>query len=362
MNIVCFIYSLGPGGAERVMSILASAFVSRGHKVTIVTYDEGRPSFFPLHPEVTVQKLRLSGGSMLKRIGNHFRRIPTFRHVIRKTRPDIVISFMNRTNVLVLMAAIGLNIPVIVSERNDPRKYGPGFPYGYLRSWLYRNAMVVVVQSKGIAEWFKQMSERVVVIPNPVKTYKANKNSEDRRTQIIIAVGSLTRQKGFDLLLTAFAKVHKEFPEWNLVIYGDGPERSVLKRQIRELKLNGKAQLPGLTTNLTSHFRTAGCFVLSSRFEGFPNVLLEALTCGCPVVATNCSDSISEIVRHGWNGLLIPSEDIDSLANALRQIMEDAELCRILEANGPVSVGRFDIDSIVDDWEKLFQEVASEQF
>lgn len=358
MNIVCFIYSLGPGGAERVMSILASAWASRGHKVTIVTYDEGRPSFFFLPPEVTVQKLRLSGGSMLKRIGNHFRRIPTFRRIIRETRPDIVISFMDRTNVLVLMAAIGLNVPIIVSERTNPLRYSPGFPYNYLRRCLYQKAMAVVVQSKGLSEWFKPMSNRVAVIPNPVKACRDNQNYPAARTFTAVGAGRLSLEKGFDLLLTAFAKVHKEFPEWNLVIYGDGPERPAIERQIHELKLNGRVRLPGLATSLSVHLRTAGCFVLSSRREGLPNVLLEALACGCPVVATNCSDSISEIVQHGRNGLLIPSEDSESLTNALRRIMEDVELRRVFEANGPVSIRRFDVDSIVDHWERLFQETV----
>jgi glycosyltransferase involved in cell wall biosynthesis len=299
---------------------------------------------------------------MLKRIGNHFRRIPTFRRVIRETRPDIVISFMHRTNVLVLMAAISLDIPVIVSEHTDPRLYSPGFPYNYLRSCLYRKAMAVVALSKKQAEWFKPMSSRVVVMPNPVRACKGNQNFQAKRTFTAVGAGRLSFEKGFDLLLTAFAKVYKEYPEWNLIIYGEGPKRPALERQIHELKLSGRVQLPGLTTNLTANLRTAGYFVLSSRREGLPNVLIEALACGCPVVATNCTDSISKIVQHKWNGLLIPSEDTYSLASALRQIMEDAELRRILEANGPVSVSRFDIDSIVDDWEKLFQEVASEQF
>jgi len=320
------------------------------------------PPFFSLSPEVTVHKLRLAGGSAARRVSNHLRRIPSFRRVIRETRPDIIISFMDRTNVLVLLAAIGLGIPIIVSERIDPQRYSPGFPYNYLRRWLYRKAAAVIVQSKGQADWFKQMSTRVAVIPNPVNACTNDRNSQAERTSTIIAVGRLTRQKGFDLLLTAFAKVHKKHPEWNLAIYGDGPERPAIERQIRELKLNEKVQLPGLTTSLTAHLRTAGCFVLSSRFEGFPNVLIEALACGCPVIATNCSDSIAEIVRHGWNGLLIPSEDTDSLANALNRIMEDATLRATLEANASDSVRKFDIDSIAGHWEKLFQEIASEQF
>jgi len=355
MRLTCFIYSLGPGGAERVMSILASAWVSRGHRVTIVTYDEGSTAFYALHPEVTVQKLRLAGGSVVRRMSNHFRRIPTFRRIISETQPDIVISFMDRTNVLVLMAAIGLNIPVIVSERIDPRRYSPGFPYNYLRRWLYRKATAVIVQSKGQADWFKQMSNRVVVIPNPVNACTNDRNSQAERTSIIIAVGRLTRQKGFDLLLTAFSKVHKEHPEWNLVIYGDGPERAALERQIFELKLNGRVQLPGLTTNLTAHLRTAGCFVLSSRFEGFPNVLIEALACGCPVVATDCTDSISEIIQHGWNGLLITSEDVDAMADALHCLMVDEGLRRTMEKLGPDVIGRFNIESVVEQWSRILE-------
>jgi glycosyltransferase involved in cell wall biosynthesis len=252
------------------------------------------------------------------------------------------------------MAALALNVPVIVSERIDPRRYNPGFPYNFLRRWLYCNATAVIVQSKGQADWFKQMSNRLVVIPNPVNACTNDRNSQAERTSIIIAVGRLIRQKGFDLLLTAFSKMHKEHPEWNLVIYGDGPERPALERQIRELKLNGKVQLPGLTTSLTAHLRTAGFFILSSRFEGFPNVLMEALACGCPVVATNCTDSISEIVHHGCNGLLIPSEDVDAMADALHRLMVDEGLRRTMEKLGPDVIRRFNTESVVEQWSRIF--------
>ncbi|OEU52716.1 MAG: hypothetical protein BA868_03110 [Desulfobacterales bacterium C00003106] len=217
--------------------------------------------------------------------------------------------------------------------------------------------MSVVVQSKAQASWFEQMSNRVAVIPNPVQACANDLNCQARRTSLVMAAGRLSHEKGFDLLLTAFAKINRKHPEWNLVIYGDGPERPALERQIRELKLNGRVQLPGVTARLSTHLRTAGCFVLSSRFEGFPNVLMEALACGCPVVASSCAD-ISEIVRHGWNGLVIPPEDPDGLANALRLILEDVKLRRVFEENGPVSIRRFDVDSIVDHWERLFQETV----
>jgi glycosyltransferase involved in cell wall biosynthesis len=261
---------------------------------------------------------------------------------------------MDRTNVLVLMAAIGLGIPVIVSERIDPRRYNPGFPYNFLRRWLYRNATAVIVQSNGQADWFKQMSNRVAVIPNPVQACINDRNSQAGRTSIIIAVGRLTRQKGFDLLLTAFAKVLKEYPKWSLVIYGEGPERATLEKQIQKLKLDGKVKLPGVKTDLTAHFRTAGFFVLSSRFEGFPNVLIEALACGCPVVATNCSDSITGIVRHGCNGLLIPPEDVDAMADALHRLMVDEGLRRTMEKLGPDVICQFNTESVVEQWSRIF--------
>jgi glycosyltransferase involved in cell wall biosynthesis len=149
---------------------------------------------------------------------------------------------MDRTNVLVLLATLGLDVPVIVSERTDPRQYSPGFPYNYIRPLIYRNAAAVVVQSKGQADWFKQMSSRVAVMPNPVKAYRDNQNSQAGRTFTAVGAGRLSFEKGFDLLLNAFEKVHKKYPEWNLVIYGDGPERAALERQIQELKLDGKVK------------------------------------------------------------------------------------------------------------------------
>ncbi len=358
MKILCFIYSLGPGGAERVLSILTSRWAQKGYDVAIVTYDQGASSFFPISNKVNIIKTRLSGGSLPRRFVNHLKRPFIFRQIIKNLSPDIIISFMDKTNLLVLVASSYLKIPVIISERIDPRSPSPGVIVSFLRRFIYKKAAALIALSKEQANWFKNLCEQVIFIPNPIEISKDKPYATVDREHTIIAVGRLTKQKGFDLLLQAFCKIHSDFPEWKLVIYGQGPEKERLEDLACKLKINEKVTFAGLTKELPMIFLKAGIFVLPSRWEGFPNVLIEAMAAGCPVIATDCTDSILDIVSHEESGILVPTEDIDALAMALKSLLSNASLRNSLGKKALKSVEQFSLEKISKEWETLFLTVT----
>lgn len=354
MKICCFIYSLDAGGAQRVMTNLANYWVSNGHELTIVTYDSRHDPYFDLDARIKLVQKNLSGGTFLRRLLNNILRIPKFRIVIKSVRPDIVLSFIDRTNVLVLLSTIGLKVPTIVSERVDPRCYDPGVLYSLLRKILYPRASAVVALSKAQAAWLSSLSKDVYVIPNPVLATKFGHINKSDGENKIVAAGRLVKQKGFDVLIEAFSRSVDRSSNWVLEIYGEGPERGPLQRKIATLNLTNRIFLRGSAKDLGAHLKSAQFFVLSSRFEGFPCVLLEALANSCPPIAVNCTDSIGEIIDHGRNGIIVSHCDVEALEKALTDMMSNFKYRSQLAANGSAIIEKYNIKAVSGCWENLF--------
>jgi glycosyltransferase involved in cell wall biosynthesis len=282
--------------------------------------------------------------------------VPAFRKIIRQNFPDIILSFMDRTNCLVLLSTIGINVPVIVSERVDPRMIKPGLLYEWLRNRLYPRAKALVTLGSEQANWFKPIARQTVTIPNPVFPCETSGQFINKK-KIALAVGRLVKQKGFDLLIKGFFRIAKAYPDWRLIILGEGPERKNLENLVNQYGIGEQVKLPGVTLNIQEFYGKAAFLVLSSRFEGFPNVVTESLACGCPVVVTDCVDSIKDIVTHEHNGLIVPPEDKNALEMAMAKMMRDNELRSLLAKNARKSVAKFHISRITKMWEDLFNEV-----
>lgn len=365
MNIVFVISSLSAGGAERVLVNLAGALYRRGAQVTVVTLGGTQADFYTLEEGVGRVALGVSGSSRgtAEAVRNNARRVVALRRTIRKLRPDAVISFMDRTNVLVLAACVGLRIPVIVSERCDPRMFPIGWGWDRMRRLLYPRAAAVVSVSEGVNRYFTWVPEnKRRVIYNPVANLSplpaevpTLKLDEDKRH--LMAMGRLIYQKGFDLLVTSFSRLAAEFPRWRLVIVGDGEKRQEIAAQVAHLGLAGRVILTGRLQNPFPVLAQGDLFVLSSRFEGFPNVLLEAMACGLPVVSFDCPSGPSEIIRDGVDGILVPPGDVDALTVALGRLMGDPDERARLAARAKEVTERFGIEKVVGQWEKLLWEV-----
>ncbi len=290
MRIGLVIPTLGPGGAEKVMSVMANYWAALGWEVILITLSEERDDWYELNPRVKRVGLNLLIDS--EHIGdalrNNLQRVTSLRRELRRLCPQVVISFIDKTNVLTLMASLGLGLPVIVSERNDPRQYSIGSAWTGLRSILYRRADALVVQTLDLRDWARTfVGEKAVhVIPNPVKPVLDGSHNPSFRQpsgHILIAMGRLVRQKRFDLLLRAFYLCAKKHDDWSLIILGEGEERRSLEALTCELGISGRVRLPGRVQAPTQILKGADLFVMSSQYEGFPNALLEAMACGCPL-------------------------------------------------------------------------------
>ncbi|HYE71944.1 MAG TPA: glycosyltransferase, partial [Blastocatellia bacterium] len=262
MRLSLVISSLSAGGAERVITTLANAWAERNWQVNLVTLDDGSElPFYPLDQRVNHQALSLSQAStnVFSGLRNNLHRIRVLRQVISANQPDVVISFMATTNIRTLIATRGLNVPVIISERINPAFALQSSIWKLGRSLVYQWASMIVAQTEREAESYQSsLQAKVRVIPNPIdpglrRDQKLVRVSEKK----ILAVGRLERQKGFDLLLCAFAKLQQKHPEWSLTILGEGRERVALERLIHELGIQDRVSLSGRSREIVEELAQA---------------------------------------------------------------------------------------------------------
>jgi GalNAc-alpha-(1->4)-GalNAc-alpha-(1->3)-diNAcBac-PP-undecaprenol alpha-1,4-N-acetyl-D-galactosaminyltransferase len=357
--VTLVIYSLRMGGAERVLSFLANTLAADGRSVRVVTFAprEEAPFYF-LDPRVRLENLGLSTKS--RGLRGMLKGLILLRKTLLATSPAVVVSFMHNMNVAVLAALLGSRVPVIVSERTNPR-YGPsGKFWRALRVVAYPTARFVVVLNDRCAAYFRFVPRpRVRVISNPIFTSVGNPPHSARKREIL-AVGRLDPVKRFDRLILAFATVAPALPDWSLVLYGEGPERGELERLIGTLELEGRVILAGATRDPGAAMREASIFALTSRYEGFPNALGEAMACGMALVAVDCETGPRELITHGENGLLIPQDDANALAEALLLLARDAEKRQSLGIHAARIPDRFSPGVIGNEWRDLVAEAAGD--
>ncbi len=363
-RLTLVIHSLAQGGAERDMAHLARCWADRGDDVALITLDSIENDSYPLNEGVTRIGLGLVGPSHgpWNAIANNRRRIRALREVLRQRSPQRIISFIDRMNVLTLLAARPLDDPVIVSERIDPRYHEPGRIWRWLRRKTYPGCAAQLVLTHSVREWCRQLAPRrpVHVVPNPARRPEsgaADTDSSwpfgDRKT--LLGMGRLHPQKGFDRLLPIFARLARSHPGWQLVLLGEGTERPRLEKQVRELGLGDHVALPGWVTNVAGALSESELFVLPSRYEGFGNVVAEALACGVPVVTLDCPSGPGEIVRDGVDGLVVPTDDLDGLEQALDRVMGDAALRSRLAENAGDVLNRFSEERFLAQWDAVLE-------
>lgn len=352
--------SLGAGGAERVISTLANAWAAEGIEVTLTTFGTLEDDFYPLDHRVERVGLDLLRASRTRTevLTANWKRVRALRSMIQSRKPQVVISFMDKTNVLVLLATRGLGVPVVVSERIDPRHYPIAKGWDFLRRITYRWAASLVVQTNSVASWARDTlgQKKVRVIPNPVIPPPAGRPLS--RSNRIVAMGRLDRQKGFDLLIKAFAGIAARHSAWSVHIYGDGPERESLKELIAAEKMELRVRLEGRTNRPQDVLCAAEVFVLSSRFEGMPNVLLEAMSCGVACISFDCPSGPGEIIEQGRSGLLVPPEDVLSLAGAMDNLLTDPQMRSELGKAAADAMSRYSVGAVLQQWNVLLKEVV----
>jgi glycosyltransferase involved in cell wall biosynthesis len=240
---------------------------------------------------------------------------------------------------------------VVVSERNQPDRPGLGKAHRLARRLAYPKARAIVVQTDSIASWAKaRFSVPVQIIPNPVRLDSSEARREQGDVQWLVSLGRLTHQKGFDLLIKSFAALAAKHPSWRLAIYGEGPDRAQLERLRTISGCEERIVLLGLVKDSAEALGRASLFVLPSRFEGYPNALLEALACGLPVIATSCPGGTVEILANGAHGMLVPPDDVAAMTTALDAMMSTPDLRDAYAWKARRAVARLDITVISKLW------------
>lgn len=330
-KIFILIGSLTSGGAERVASRLSAFLAESGCEVVFITVDGSSRDFYALSPcvrRVVLGRFRESN-SFLKFI-SFLRRVFRLRRLIIKEQPYAIISLMTAPSIISLLASAGVRVRTVVSERNYPAlKLVEAF-WSVLRKILYKYADIHVAQTQGIYDWLVAHAgvRRAVIIPNsiawPLDAVSPLVMPDDvvcRDAKVLLAVGTKVHQKGFDLLLEAFSALPSRFLDWRLVLVGVDDSELFLGEN-----LVGRVSFVSRAGNMTDWYERASVFVLSSRYEGFPNVLLEAMSSGCACIAFDCPTGPSELIEHNLNGLLVSPGDVSEMTRGLSVLMDDAGL------------------------------------
>lgn len=344
-RVLLLIPALNAGGAERVMVTLANEW-SKTADVTLMVFNDGR-CFYTLSERVHLTCMNLmpekKGIARLMSIpGTEIKRFLEINKEIRTGGYDFVLSFCYTTNMFASISAmLNKEKRVLISERNDP--YGYSKPIRFLINRLYRKCDTVICQNQMVKNYFEtqKFKNKLTILPNPVNfaDIPGERPKEIRKT--IVNVGRLIEQKNQILLIDAFSEISSRFKEYNLVIYGIGPLEGALRKRIQELKLEDRVELLGTKKKVMFEVNNCSIFVLSSNFEGFPNVLIEAMATGLPVISSDFPTGIAkELIRNENNGYLFKVNDKEQLVESLEKLLSrEKEFLLIGENNRNVATG-----------------------
>ena len=360
MKITTFISSLSGGGAERVVCNLSNFLAEKGHQVEILTMGQA-PAAEPLSegvkeiPLLRDEERKFSLVDMAKRVLRLIR-------YMRKEKVDAYVVLLPVTILMILFFSRFTKAPIIFSERADPKMYSNKIQKGLKK--LCKKASGAVFQTEEAKTWYEPYLKGVegTVIPNAINPAFLRMLYEGEREKVILGAGRLNEQKNFPLLISSFAKVAKEFPEYKLRIYGKGSLLESLQNLAKEKGVGDRVEFPGFATNMPEVLEKASMFVLSSDYEGMPNALMEAMASGVPSVSTDCGGGGARfLIEDGVNGLLVPQRDEEKMAEAMRKILSDAELAAKLSQNARKLQENLAPEKIYGAWEKFILKKIEEK-
>ncbi len=349
-------HKMSGGGCERVIAQLLNCFANDGIECILAT-ECGVPSFYDL--PVNVRQIYLGFDETLKpgKIPHAYKKL---RKLVKKEQPDVVLALPEKVNVWTVMFLIGTGVPVVVSERNDPHRHPENKIKRMLRWLVYPFAKGFIFQTQEAANFFpKGIRSRGVVLDNPLDTGRIPAPHEGARRPVIAAAGRLHSQKNFAMLIRAFAQFYKMHHTYSLVIYGEGPERKELMRIASMLGVAHSVVLPGQSKTLLNEINDCAMFVLSSDYEGMPNVLIEAMACGLPCIATDCPiGGVRSLIEDGENGLLVHTGSEKRLIEAMCIIADEPELAKRLGKNASKIQQRLDEAVVAAEWRRYLEQIA----
>lgn len=354
MRKLLFINScLTSGGSEKVMTMLANEFSGRGYSVSMVLLREKEDAYTV---DGKVELIRFHYRSKNK-IAIGIQRFFKLRKVLKTGKYNAAISFMYDINMMSLLSNIGINIPMYISERADPNSRKHSYLYHYLEEIVYSKAARLILQTEQIKSYYsKRLQKKICVIPNPIdnKTIIPYNDVRDKR---IVAVGRMSPQKNFQLLINTFARFVQSHKEYTLEIYGEGVLRDELSSQIEKLKICDKVKLMGYVPDVIDRIRTSGMYISTSNYEGISNSMLEAMALGIPCICTDCPvGGAAMVISDSKDGFLIPMNDENILLDRMEFLADNCNIASELGKAATSVRARFALQRIADIWEKTITE------
>lgn len=351
MKMMFYVATLHGGGAERVMVNLANEFSEKKNDVYLVT-DYIFDDEYEIQKDVKRQILKNYNGK--SRIAKNLVQICSLRKLIKNIRPNVIISFLPENNIRAHFANININVKHVVSLRNSPKKVFSSSASGKLVQYVFKKADTIIVQTDDAKRWIEQnLHRKANIIMNQVDEsfFKIKRNEKNN----IIAVGKFLPQKNHALLIHAFSIIADQINE-NLIIYGEGKLREKYQSLIHELNMDSRIFLPGFSDNMQEIYAECKLFVLSSDYEGMPNVLLEAMAAGTPCISTNCPcGGPKMIIKDGINGCLVECNDSLALAETILFCLKNDEIRKKMGENASKTAQAFKPDTIFKTWEKILE-------
>lgn len=364
VKIVFLTSSLDAGGAERVAVTLTNAWVARGDSVTLIpTFSGGGHPFYPVDKRIELIYLATVVPGNGKTPAGYLKRLRALRKLVIDSKPDVVISFLSNVNVAAILATAGLKIPLIICERTDPSVIPTSTLLSRTTKLLYRYADVLVVQTQAVAEKAGNIFpgiQCIKAIANPIhEDFLLPRMQRSGERKILLSLGRLIDDKQVHLIIEAFLNIQDQYKEWDLHIYGDGPAKVMLEKIVQEAGMAKRIFLNGNTTQVSSIMAGADAFVMASKYEGFPNALLEAMAIGLPCVSFDCPSGPREISNNGEYALLVPPNDVIGLGAALAKLFGNAQLRQELGLKARQSIQqRYALSAVLAQWDDLFREVG----
>ncbi|MHB9056295.1 MAG: glycosyltransferase family 4 protein [Paludibacteraceae bacterium] len=354
MKIFFTIKSLNTtAGTERATTVVANALAERGYEIGIVVFvNEGKP-FFELHPTIKLIYLYHKKDKRASLIRDFSRR-KRLRKIYNLEKPDIVIFVGSGRSMLNIPSA--KNIKTITWEHfNANINWHLFHPFSKRLASKYCDRIVTLTNKDRELYYQKYRAKNTVCIPNPITIDSSVKSA--LTDKVVLSIGRLTEQKGYDMLIHAWNKVKNRNNGWKLRIVGDGQMKSLLLNKINLYGLQNSVEIIPPTSDIITQYKNASIYVMSSRYEGLPLVLIEAMAMGLPIVSFNCETGPSEIIINGETGILVPPANIDKLAAELDNLINDENKRHFFSENSIKRAELFTIDKVIDKWEALFSEL-----
>ena len=353
-RIVLVVHSLKVGGMERVASELANCFEGRKDlEIHIILYGIKRDIFYTLDPNIAIHKPNFKFSNKNRALST-LKTLFFLRNKIKKLQPDTVLSFGEYWNNLVLLATVGLKVPIYIADRSTPLK-NLGKIQNSLRNYLYPKAEGLIVQTERASKIYEKKFKNlnIKVIGNPISKIDIQKTIQ--RENIILTVGRLIETKHIDRLVRIFSKL--EQPDWKLVIVGANSKQQNIKEKleklIKHLKLENQVVLAGNQKDVTNYYLKSKIFAFTSSSEGFPNVIGEAMSAGLPVIAYDCLAGPSEIITDGEDGFIIPLFDDVLFQKKIEFLIKDENTRNQIGLKASLNSRKYDSDKISEQFLKV---------